>query len=208
MKIYLDFDDTILDTGAFIRELQRIFQSAGFTEDEFYDNWKKTKDKSGDFDFDTLFHFFAESGGFDERKVRRSVDTIFSNMDVFVHDDFFGFAEEFGKDRLAILSFGTTPWQREKIENSKIVPYFSEVIVTSRGKEEDFRDIALLHADKRLFFVDDRAHQIDKVKSAVPQVVTMKIERPGSRYRSDRSEFADHIVKDLHEAARIIKNNR
>jgi FMN phosphatase YigB (HAD superfamily) len=208
MKIYLDFDDTILDTGAFLRELQRVFQSAGFTEKEFYDNLKETKIRKGDFNLDTFFDLFAHAGDFDQRRLRRSVDTIFANMDVFVHDDFFDFAREFGKDKLAILSYGTTPTQREKIENSKIVPYFSEVIVTARGKDEDFREIAERHAGKRLFFVDDRANQIDKVKAAVPQVVTMKIERPGSRYLSDWSELSDHTVKDLREAALIIKNNQ
>lgn len=206
MRIYLDFDDTILNTGAFKDELKRIFKSVGFTEEDFAKNWEKTKADKGDFDLDYFFDLFALSGGFDARKTWRTVNTLFSNVDVFVHDDFFDFAKEFGKDKLAMLSFGTTLFQREKIENSKIVPYFSEIIVTSRGKEEHFSDIIKEHSGKKIFFVDDRAYQIDKVKEAVPEIVAMKIERPTGRYINDKANLADHVVRDLHEVAKIIKD--
>ena len=205
MKIYLDFDDTILDTDGFIKELVRIFIVAGFMEQDFYDNYAKTKDKVGDFDLDTLFHFFAAQHEFDERKTRRSVDNIFSNIDVFVHNDFLDFIKEFPKEKLALLSFGTTPGQREKIENSKIVPYFGEIIVTPKSKEENFRDILREHGDKELFFVEDKADQIDLVKALAPQVTAMKIERPSGRYTATKSERADHIVKDFYDVADIIK---
>ena len=205
MKIYLDFDDTILDTNGFINELIRVFNSVGFSEKDFYDNYEKTKARVGDFDLDTIFSLFSEQGDFDVRKTRRTIDNIFANVDVFVHNDFFDFAKEFGRDRLAMLSFGTTPSQREKVENSKIVPYFGEIIITPKSKEENFRDIARTHSDKKLFFVEDKADQIDRVKGAVPEVVTMKIERPSGRYIDSKSELADHIVKDFNDVADIIK---
>lgn len=208
MKIYLDFDDTILDTNGFIQELVRVFNSAGFTEKDFYDNYEKTKAKVGDFDLDTIFNIFSEQQDFDVRKTRRSVDNLFSNVDVFVHNDFFDFAKEFGKDNLSMLSFGTTPSQREKIENSKVVPYFGEIIVTDKSKEENFKDIAQKHADKQLFFVEDKADQIDKVKAATPQVTTLKIERPNGRYVDTKSALTDHIVKDFYDVTNIIKGKR
>lgn len=208
MKIYLDFDDTILDTDGFIRELVRVFNSAGFTEKDFYDNYEKTKAKVGDFDLDTIFNIFAEQQEFDVRKARRSVDNLFANVDVFVHNDFFDFAKEFGKDNLSMLSFGTTPSQREKIENSKVVPYFGEIIVTDKSKEENFKDIVKKHADKKLFFVEDKADQIDKVKAATPQVTTLKIERPSGRYINTKSELTDHVVKDFYDVTNIIKGKR
>jgi FMN phosphatase YigB (HAD superfamily) len=209
MKIYLDFDDTILDTGAFIRELKRVFETAGFSPAEFDEQWKKMKATTGDFDYEVFFDQFAHSGKeFDVGKARETADAVYGNMDAFVHEDFFDFAKEFRRDQLAMLSFGTTAGQRAKIENSKIVPYFSEVIVTSRGKEEDFRDIVKEQAGKRLFFVDDRAHHIDRVKEATPQVVVMKIERPSGRYVEEKAAAADHIVRDLRDVAEIIKKGQ
>lgn len=206
MKIYLDFDDTILNTGAFVKELIRVFNAVGFTDEDFYRNYEKTKQKVGDFDLDTIFGFFAESGDFDVRKVRRSIDNLFANVDVFVYEDFFDFAKEFGKDKLGIVSFGTTASQREKIENSKIIPYFSEVIVTPKSKEEDFVDIVKTHSDKQIFFVEDKADQVDKVKMRTPQIIVMKIERPDGRYIDSKSDLADFVVKDFHEVEKIIKS--
>jgi FMN phosphatase YigB (HAD superfamily) len=206
MKIYLDFDDTILNTGGFVKELVKVFTSAGFTEKDFYSNWEKTKTKVGDFDLDTLFDLFAQSGEFDLKKTREAADSVLSNIDIFVHDDFFDFAKEFEKDKLAILSFGTTSGQRKKIENSKIVPYFGEIIVTSKSKEENFRDIVKEHSGKKIFFVDDRAYQIDNVKKATPEVVAIKMERPTGRYIDEKSGLTDHVVKDFYDVANIIKS--
>lgn len=206
MKIFLDFDDTILNTGAFVKELIRVFNSVGFTDEDFYRNYEKTKQKVGDFDLDTIFGFFAERGDFDVRKVRKSIDNLFANIDVFVYDDFFDFAKEFGKENLGIVSFGTTASQREKIENSKVVPYFSEVIVTSKSKEEDFADIVKTHSDKQIFFVEDKADQVDRVKTRTPQIVAMKMERTDGRYINSKSELADFVVKDFYEVEKIIKS--
>ncbi|MDD3190741.1 MAG: hypothetical protein PHI66_03575 [Candidatus Pacebacteria bacterium] len=206
MKIYLDFDDTILDTGAFVGELIRVFNSVGFTEKDFFDNYEKTKEQVGDFDLDTIFNLFVSAGDFDARAVRKKIDTLFANMDVFVHDDFFDFAKEFGRDNLAMLSFGTTPSQREKIENSKTVPYFSEIIVTSKSKEENFREIFRGNRGKKIFFVEDKADQIDLVKKAVPEITAIKIERPTGRYLDSKSELADHVVKDFYDVEKIIKD--
>ena len=206
MKIYLDFDDTIFDTNSFTKELIRIFNAAGFTEKDFYDNLALTKKKVGGFDLDTIFNYFVAQHEFDARKTRRSIDNIFSNADVFVHNDLFDFIKEFPKEKLALLSLAApTPFQREKIENSKIVPYFSEIIVTPRNKEESFKEIAREHKGKQLFFVEDRADQIDRVKASTPQVTAMKIERPSGRYSDIKSELADYIVKDLYGVTDIIK---
>jgi len=207
MKIYLDFDDTILNTDGFIKEMIHIFNSVGFSEKDFYDNYEKTKAKVGDFDLDTIFDFFVQSKEFDVCKTRSKVDDLFANVDVFVHNDFFDFAKAFGKEELAMLSFGTTPSQRKKIDNSKIAPYFGEIIITSKSKEENFADIVQDHPGEKIFFVEDKADQVDLVKKTTPQVIVMKIERPSGRYISSSSDLADHIVKDFHDVEKIIKNN-
>lgn len=208
MKIYLDFDDTILNTDGFVKELIRIFSGAGFTAEDFYDNYEKTKEKVGDFDLDTIFNLFVAQKEFDARRIRRSVDNIFSNIDVFVYGDFFDFVKEFPKEELAMLSYGTTSCQRDKIENAKIVPYFSELVVTPRSKEESFPDILRAHPEEEIFFVEDKADQIDRVKLVAPFITAMKMERPEGRHTHGRSQAADYVVHDFHEVADIIKKKR
>ncbi len=43
MKIVLDFDDTIFDTGAYIEEKIKIFAQEGFTREEYFFNYEKNK---------------------------------------------------------------------------------------------------------------------------------------------------------------------
>jgi FMN phosphatase YigB (HAD superfamily) len=204
MKIYLDFDDTIFDTEGFKNELVRIFGAAGFSEKDFNDNYEKSKEKAGGLDLDGLFNLFVEQGDFDVRKTRRTMDNIFANADVFVYDDFFDFAREFPKEDLAILSYGATLSQREKIENSKVVPYFREIIITNKGKEESFPDILRAYPHEDIFFVEDKADQIDRVKAVAPFITAMKMERLQGRHRDTRSSSADYVVHDFREVADII----
>ncbi|MFA7170975.1 MAG: hypothetical protein WC180_03205 [Candidatus Paceibacterota bacterium] len=205
MKIYLDFDDTIFDTRAFAEDLSRIFERVGFSEKDFFDNYALVRDNRGGLDLDALFNQLSHQREFDIRKTRRSVDNLFANVDVFVHNDFFDFARGFSKEDLTLLSYGPTLSQREKIENSKVIPFFNEIIVTSRSKEESFPDILRKYPSEELFFVDDKADQIDRVKTVAPSVVVMKMERPGGRHTGIKSELADHIVKDFYDVAEIIK---
>ncbi len=205
MKIYLDFDDTIFDTGAFKNELARIFGLAGFSEKDFNDNYEKAKEKAGGLDLDAVFNLFAIQGEFDIRKIRRMVDNIFANVDVFVYDDFFDFAREFPKEDMAILSYGATLSQREKIENSKIVPYFREILITDQGKEESFPDIVRKYPQEEILFVEDKADQIDRVKVVAPFITAMKMERPEGKHRDSRSSSADYVVHDFREVADIIR---
>ena len=208
MRIYLDFDDTILDTGGFKNELLKAFQSAGATEEDFRNNYEAAKAKVGGFDLDTILEAFAGTGGFDAAAARiRAYDMLY-HIDAFVHDDFFDFAREFGKEQLALLSYGATPMQRIKIENSKITPYLGEIIVTDQGKEEHFPGIMERHPGKKIYFVDDKAEQIDRVKAATPGVTAMKMERPGGLHTHTESRLADHVVKDFREVANIIKSKR
>lgn len=208
MRIYLDFDDTILDTGGFKRELERVFREAGCSEEDFLGGYEAAKAKAGGFDLDTILESFARTSGFDAAAARKEAYSMLSHIDAFVHDDFFDFAREFGPDRLALISFGKTAMQRTKIENANIAPHFGEIIVTDRGKEEHFREIVKQHPGKQIFFVDDKAEQVDRVKEVAPDVTAMKMERPGGLHTHTQSRLADHKVRDFAEVANIIRNKR
>lgn len=206
MKIYLDFDDTILDTGGFKRELARAFREAGASEEEFLNNYEAAKAKAGGFDLETILESFDRKSGFDAAAARKRAYGMLAHMDAFVYEDFFDFAKEFGKDNLVLLSFGRTAMQKTKIDNSKVALYLGEIIVTDRGKEEQFPGILKRHPGKRIYFVDDKADQIDRVKAVAPSVTAMKMERSGGLHTHTESRWADHRVKDFKEVANIINS--
>ena len=205
MKIVLDFDDTIFNTHQLMQEVLAVFNNLGFQEEQFWDAYKECRKRVGDFDKEILINLLSELKSFDKEKVGTEIDSIISKSRNFVYHDFFDFVSGFDKKDLILLSFGATDFQRTKIENSGIIPYFEKVIITSDDKTIDLESIFKKSANEKMFFIEDKGGQIDKVKEKLPQIIVMKMERSQGGHINTESKLADYIVKDLNEVKNICK---
>jgi len=203
MKIVLDFDDMIFNTHGLMWEFVKVFQKEGFNEDQFWQIYKQCKKRVGDFDEDLFIDLAYELKDFNREKVNKKINSIIAKDNVFVYSDFFDFVLDYKKEELILLSFGTTKFQKNKIENSGISKYFNEVIITSRNKADDMSCIKKKY-NKNIIFIDDKAEAIDDVKKRLPNVVTMKMERPQGGHIDTESKLADYVIKELNEAKNII----
>ena len=217
MKIILDFDDTIFNTHRLAQESVKVFKKLNFTEKEFWDAYQKCKEEKGDFDlnlivdlvfdFNKLNYLSAEDHLNNKKKIKKEMSILFGRAKDFVYSDFFSFVNNFNKKDLILLSFGTTDFQGMKIKNLGISPYFQEVIITQKDKTEDLKNnILKKNEDEKIFFVDDKADQVDKIKEKLPQIITMKIERSQGGHLNTKSKLTDYVIKDLNEAKNIINN--
>jgi len=215
MKIVLDFDDTIFNTHGLAQESVKIFEKFNFTEKDFWNAYQKCKETKGDFDldivvdlvfnFNKLNHLSVEACSDNKKKISEEMNFLFGRASDFIYSDFFSFVKNFNKKDLILLSFGTADFQGMKIENSGIASYFQEVIITQKDKTEDLKNnILIKNEGEKVFFIDDKADQIDKIKEKLPQIITMKIERLRGRHILPKSKLADYVVKDLDEAKNII----
>jgi len=215
MKIVLDFDDTIFNTHQMVQESVRVFEKFGFTEKEFWDAYQRCKGKKGYFDLDLIINLvfnFNKSNHLsvgdcldDKKKINEEMNFLFGRAKDFIYPDLFDFINSFDKKDLILLSFGTADFQGMKIENSGIASYFQEVIITQKDKTEDLKNnILIKNEGEKIFFIDDKAEQIDKVKEKFPQIITMKMERPQGGHINTRSKLADYVVDNLDEAKEII----
>jgi len=141
---------------------------------------------------------------FDKNKVEKKISHILEKTDLHVYPDFIAFTENFKKEDLMLLSYGTTKFQKGKIKRSKIIPFFNEIIITPKDKIEDFEIIFQKYHGEKIFFIDDKADQIDKVKEKLPRVITMKMERSQGRHINTKSKLTDYVIKDFYEAKDII----
>ena len=207
MKIILDFDDTIFNTYKLTQEFIKIFEKAGFTKKEFYANYQITQEKTGDFDLETAFDLFSELKSFNREKIKEEINSILSKTNDFIHSDFFGFADSFDKKNLILISCGIASSQKTKIENSKITHFFNKIIITPENKVKSFENISQKYKNEKIFFIDDKANQIDLVKKEFPKVIALKMERPQGRHTDTKSELADYVVKDFYQAREIILSN-
>lgn len=204
MKIILDFDDTIFNTSAFIDEKIKIFNKEGFSREEYFVNYEKIIKEKGYFDTDFMIDLFFTLKKFDKNKIKGEIEAVIKRSKVFIYDDFFDFAKSFSKRDLYLVSTGLEEIQKGKIENTGIESYFNKISIPLSYKSKDIELIAKEYPSEKIFFIDDKAKQIDKVKKELPQVVAMKMERASGRHILPKSELADYAVKDLSEAVKII----
>lgn len=204
MKIIIDFDDTIFDTHKMMQELIGSFEKAGFTSDEFKEIYKKSKEKSGDFDQKTVIDLFGELRPFDKHQVAKELADLLERSEDFVYPDFYKFADGFLRKELILLSFGSTEYQKIKIENSGIKNYFDKVYVTNKDKVFNLEHIYRKYASDAIVFIDDKAEEIDRVKEKFPDVVALKMERPRGGHVKIKSEKADYVVNNFAQAKKVI----
>jgi SpoVK/Ycf46/Vps4 family AAA+-type ATPase len=214
MKIVLDFDDTIFNTHQMVRKFIEVFEKIGFTEKEFHVAFRKCLEKLGKFDLEVFINLIFNSHESNylntvtrfsnKKEIEEKIKEILLETNNFIYPDLFDFVGDFDKKDLILLSFGEINFQRTKIENSKIILFFSEIIITLKDKVEDLKLICEKYNKDEIFFIDDKAEQIDKIKEELPQIITLKMERPQGEHINTKSKLADYIVKDLDEAKDII----
>ncbi len=205
MKIILDFDDTIFNTSLMLDKFLEVFQRAGFTEKEFWNNYQKTKEKAGGFNREIFIGLFHNSNSLGENEIKKEINFVLGEMSRFIYPDFANFAKNFNKKDLILLSYGIANFQKEKIEKSKVALLLNKIIITSEDKVESFKNISQKHKNEKIFFIEDSAKQIDQVKKEFPKVIALKMERPQGRHTDTKSELADYIVNDFYQAREIIK---
>lgn len=204
MKIVLDFDDTILNTKELIDKFAEVFIGAGFTEKEFNIAYERVKEIVGEFDLEAIIELLARLKLFDKDKVRKKSHFIIDNIRNFVYPDFFNFAKEFSRENLILLSIAQTNFQRVKIGKAGVAPFFSEVIVTMEDKVQEMASIRKKHPKETIFLLDDKIDQIEKVKTELPDIIAMKMERGGGAFTNKKPELVDFVIKNFDEARSII----
>lgn len=204
MKIIIDFDDTIFNTYKLMQELIGSFKKVGFTSEEFKEIYKRSKEKKGDFDQKTIIGLFAELRPFDKHQVAKELAELFERAKDFVYPDFYKFADSFLRKELVLLSFGSTEYQKIKIENSGIKNYFDKVYVTNKDKVFDLEHIYRKNASDVIVFIDDKSEEIDRVKEKFSDVVAIKMERPKGGNVKIKSEKADYVVNNFAQVKKII----
>jgi len=207
MKIILDFDDTIFNTFQVMQEFRKIFNRLGFTDDEFWSAYRQCKKENNDFVPDIFLETIGEIRSYDKNKAKEDIQNLIERFSDYIFSDFFCFLSIAKKEELILLSYGSSDFQKNKIEKSGIVPYFSEIIITSRDKAEDIEEIKKRYNEK-LVFIEDKAESIDNVKKRMPEVTTMKIIRPQGGHIEKKSELTNYIIQDLFRLDNIINNLR
>lgn len=205
MKVFIDFDDTIFCTKNFIKDFFHIFQKNGVSQEIFsstyYSENVKIKGK-------TKYHLGnqlerLEKMGFDSAKINKGLDKFLSSSAKYIFPDAKFFLKNFTKKELYLLSYSQTDFQKEKIVKSEVTKFFQKVIITDKKKSQEIKKI-IKNKKEKIFFIDDWNTQIDEVKKALPEMVTIFLKRKMGRYKNEKSQKCDFEAKNLREVFKII----
>lgn len=212
MKIFIDFDDVIFNTGQFKHNFKEMFVEHGISGEIFDKYYNDPNDSRVIKTFDPWKQIERINGelGVDTQELTRLVNEYIADMSAYVFDDVRDFVRRIGIENICVLSFGEKEFQTKKITNSKIGDFMQDIIVTEQSKSfeiEKFLNHNAIETDEKIFFLDDRAEQIRDVKEKFPQIVTMLIKRPEGRYQEMQKEnCCDYEAHNLDEAGKIIES--
>jgi hypothetical protein len=210
MKIFIDFDDVIFNTGKFVINLRNFFQENGISEDLFRKYYYTEIENSEIKLFDpwNMFERLEREQGFDAKNIREKFSKQLADLESFVFPDVAEFLKKMGKQNIFLISFGLPVFQNEKIVGCGVDKLVNGCIVTRGSKavaiEKTIQQLEIPNGEQ-LIFIDDRVEQVQEIKKRFPACCTMLLCRKEGRYCDAKNEYCDYEVHSL-EAREIIKN--
>lgn len=209
MKIFLDFDDVVFDTGRFREDLQDVFEARGISRELFskiYKSIKENKIGIQTYDYEKHLRCLKKEIDFDECGLREDVDAFMSDCERYIFDDakeFFRYCKKRDAS-VYIVSYGTYDFQQKKVCGSGIGEKVDGVIVGDIHKGAAIKEILDDERADDAWFLDDRSCYIEHVEKENPQIHTILVTRREGRYRDEKTDKCDFQVKNLEEAKEII----
>jgi len=194
--IVLDFDHTIFNTTLFLEDIKRHFQEVYAIDPDVFDATRKyLKGMETMQDMKTLVEHLPHP---DNDSMHKAIMDIATHAEhLALHADVMPFIDRH-KDAfdIVILTYGERQLQEAKIQGTGLkIPH----VVVQGSKADAFEEWTNQY--KEIFFVDDKAKNIDEVKEKYPGVVAYFIRRPDDQPYGEKlpmCECADKIVEDLH----------
>ena len=149
MKYIFDFDDVLFDnTKQFKEHMYASLEKAGVSQEEAEKYYKKI----GGSKFwlkEMLVHFFLKESLYKEI-LKESIN--------FINKELLEIVKKLGKDNCYIVTHGGDEWQRDKIKNTGIDSFFSQIVVVSEKKKEAIEKICEKYKKEKVLFIDDKEH--------------------------------------------------
>lgn len=211
MIIFIDFDDVLFNTKRFKGDLKKLFLKHGIDNELFDKTYSETASSSDNTSspYNLDKHINRISRFFEINKVNllSDINLLTASMNKYVFPDAKVFLNSHKDDRVILLSFGSTEFQKRKIDNSGIVGLFQEVIISDGQKSRWINQILTDNYDKKnqSIFIDDRVSFISDVKKNCPMVTTILFDRPEGRYHDKPKKYCDHLAHSFPEVEAIIK---
>lgn len=193
--IYIDFDRTLFNTDLFIHDLEYLIKF--YKIDIALYNIYKEKLKDIGFNPYRILEEMSKIILID-KKIYHDIDNLVENSYKYLYSDAKPFLENLKKSpkKIILLTKGNSDFQRKKINNTGILEYFDEIIVTLKNKG----DLDINYESS--IFIDDNPLEIESImKNKVYKMI--RIKRENTKYRDI---LIEPLVLEVNNLDDIITN--
>lgn len=214
MKIFLDFDDCLIDTwSGVVERMKDVAERHGVSREVFQGTLEKhfsgaKADGGKTYHPDDHCGILFPGDTAKSEKVSREIFSMLGDLRTFVFSDAVGFLESFPKEDLFLLTYGNTDFQRFKVRASGLDDFFNEIIVTDGDKMEVIHERLErwgIPADEPVFFLDDRTTHFSAGAENRERVRCLHVKRPGKEHFSNVCDDGHDDVSDLSVALEMIR---
>lgn len=205
MKIFIDFDGVLFNTGQMRDELFEILKNENFSFEEINQAYVD-ECADGNYRPDGHLKRLAEIHSFDQKLALNKIDQLIKNCKKYL---FFDTIEVLGKlskkyDELILLTLGDSDFQMAKIEACDISKYFSQVLDTQIPKWQFLQNI--VDQNEEFIVLDDRDDNLIKIQEHFPKSKVVKMVRD-EKYHDPAGHFGGYsgeIVRGLEEFYQLL----
>lgn len=213
VKIFVDFDDVLLNTKKFREDYIKTFKANNVPLEVFNKYYydypvKKRNGRIIKYDSDEHLEIITEKEKIKTARLRSDIKKLIKKISKYIFPDVENFLRSFKKNSLYLVSYGDTRFQKNKIKNSGLKQYFEKIIIIDKLKASSIKKIIEKNKfrKEKMFFIDDRVEQIGDVKRKIPEIITIFMKRKESRHHDKKTKYCDYVAKNLIEAKKIILN--
>ncbi len=197
--IYVDMDNTLINTPRRVLEEVGITMRYGITADDYYAALRTMNQRHGvgSFNYKLLFAILRETKPeLSETLIADLTTTIAIPMFV---DDSLEFMARFPKNELTLLTTGDKEIQWAKVRAHQLESHIGKILIVTSPKA--------LHIDtptRGSYYIDDAPRELDAMKIQFPDVTCIQVREPAPWETQRVSLLADLHCADLLTVADMI----
>lgn len=154
MKLIVDFDDTIFDTGKLKEVIFSTLHKIGIHNGE--ELYMRERAKETPFSLHSFLHRICTENGY-EGESNLLYENIMEECHPFVNKALISILQNTGKENCYVVTHGDDTFQRDKINSTKVSDLVEEVIVVPGSKKEIIESLCARFPNEEIIFVDDKS---------------------------------------------------
>jgi len=169
-KLFVDLDDTLINTSWLKEELIKVVSDLGVERETVLQRYNQSKDENGIPDLNVFASSFVDQNLLGE-DIRFRIDTLYSSMDEnkFYSERMLWIEEKYPRDKheYILLTKGNENDQNRKMRNFNLRALFDRVYVVKTNKAEAIK--GLVQPGERFAIIDDKVTELSEIQQEYPQ---------------------------------------